>query len=336
MKRFAERSQLKIGLVGIAIVAAVLAVTFNIGPLSRMVAGSEYSAAFTDSAGLTGGSEVRVSGMKVGSVQSVELEGAQVIVRFTAGDTRLGSLTRAAIKTRHALGGRVLELTPRGRGELDNDEMIPVERTDTPYSITDAVQDTAATAGKIDTRQLARSFDTLSETFADTPDELRGALSGLRKLSKTIASRDEALAELLSNADGVTGVLAERSTQVTKILTDGNALLGELEARRDVIDALLTNLTGVTKQISGLVKDNRSTLKPALTELNKTLAILKKNKGNLEKAIKGFGAYASSLGETVGGGPFFYALLQNLPPTNLAPVLPELLGPGGLGSEGPR
>lgn len=323
MKRFSERDPFQVGLAGLVVLALVLAVTLNFGPLMRLLSGSDYSAAFTDSAGLTVGSDVRVSGLTVGKVQSIELAGDQVLVEFTAEDVRLGAQTEASIKTVHALGGRFLALTPRGEGELQG--TIPTERTHTPYSLTDAVQDTAATAGRINTTTLAQSFDTLATTFADTPPELRGAVTGLRRLSQTIASRDAALAQLLSNSEGVTGLLADRSTQITTILSDGSALLGELEARRDVIDTLFTNLTSLSRQVSGLVADNRTTLRPALTQLNKTLAILKRNKAALRTAITGFRAYASSLGETVGGGPFFYALLQNLPPTNLAPLLPELL-----------
>lgn len=330
MKHFAERNTRTIGLIGIGVIVAVLVAAVNIGPILGLLGGSTYTAAFTDAAGLTAGSQVRVSGLKVGNVQSVEIDGAQVVVEFTAQDVRLGEQTRAAIKAESALAGKVLALTPRGDGELS--ETIPVQRTDTPYSLTDAVQDTSATAGQIDTRRLAEAFDTLSETFADTPSELRGALRGVRRLSETIASRDEALGDLLSSANGVSGLLAERSKQITTIMADGNKLLAELEARRDVIDALLVNLTELSEQISGLVKDNRSTLRPALRELRATLKVLNKNKGNLEKVIAGIAAYAKSLGETVGGGPFFYALVQNLAPTNLAPVLPGLL----TGSEGPR
>lgn len=334
MKRFSERNTRTIGLVGIAVVVVLLVAALNIGPLSRLIAGSTYTAAFTDAAGLTQGSEVRVSGLQVGSVQSVEIDGAQVVVEFTANDVQLGSLTRAAIKAESALAGRVLALAPRGSGELD--ETIPIERTQTPYSITDAVQDTSATAGKIDTVKLSESFDTLAETFADSPRELRGALDGVRRLSETIASRDKALAELLSNANGVSGLLAERSTQITTIMSDGNRLLAELEARRDVIDALLGNLTAVSEQISGLVKDNRGTLRPALAEIRKTLKVLNKNRDNLETVIGGIAAYAKSLGEAVGGGPFFYALLKNIAPTNLAPLVPELFGQTAKSSGGTR
>lgn len=323
MKRFTERNTRTIGLAGIAVVLAVLVIALNIAPLSQLISGSTHTAAFTDAAGLTEGSEVRVSGLQVGSVQSVEIDGAHVVVEFTADDVRLGPRTRAAIKAENALAGKFLALTPRGSGELDG--MIPLERTDTPYSLTDAVQDATTTVGRIDTRRLAESFDTLAETFADSPAQLRGALRGVRRLSETIASRDEALGELLTSANGVSGLLAERSGQITTIMADGNKLLAELHARRDVIDTLLSNLTSLSEQISGLVKDNRATLKPALRELRRTLKVLNKNKDNLESVIEGIAAYAKALGETVGSGPFFYALVQNLAPTNLAPLLPELL-----------
>lgn len=334
MKRFSERNTRTIGLVGVGVIALVLVGALNVGPLARLLAGATYEAAFTDAAGLAAGSEVRVSGLKVGSVQDIRIDGPRVVVKFTAADVHLGDRTRAAIKAESALAGKFLALYPRGQGELD--EVIPVDRTVTPYSLTDAVQDASATAGRIDTGKLAQSFDTLAQTFADSPKRLRGALEGVRRLSATIASRDEALGDLLASANGVTGLLAERSGQITTIMADGNKLLAELQARRDVIDRLLADLTALSDQVSGLVKDNRATLKPTLSEVRKTLAVLNKNRDNLQQVIEGIAAYAKSLGETVGGGPFFYALVQNLAPTNLAPLLPELLEKQPSGSKGTR
>jgi phospholipid/cholesterol/gamma-HCH transport system substrate-binding protein len=273
VKRFSEMNPRIVGVSGIMTVVLLMVTTLSIGKLTEVLGGEAYRAAFSHSTGLKAGNPVRVSGLDVGTVRSVELDGNRVIVMFTAEDVTLGSQTSAAIKTETALGGRFLQLTPRGDGDL-SEEGIPLTRTQPAYPLTDAVQDTTRTAERIDTAQLAASFDVLADTLADTPADLRAALDGVRRLSGVIAERDEALAALLDHANGVSGLLAQRSTQITTILTDGNALLAELEARRDIIDTLMANITAVTKQISGLTRDNRATLRPALSELRKTLAVL--------------------------------------------------------------
>ncbi|HZC41708.1 MAG TPA: MCE family protein, partial [Streptosporangiaceae bacterium] len=181
-------------------------------------------------------------------------------------------------------------------------------------------------AGAINTGQLARSFDTISSAFATAPPELRGTLNGVRRLSETIASRDAALSRLLAHAGAVTGVLAARSQQIRTLITDGDKLLATLYQRRAEIHLLLVNVTAVVDQLKGLSTDNQQRLGPALHQLQGVLALLDKNASNITAAIAGLRRYAGSLGEVVGGGPWFYAYVQNIVPTNLVPVVPSLFG----------
>ena len=90
-----------------------------------------YSAYFAEASGLTTGAAVQVSGFRVGSGLVVELDGPRVLVTFNVDkDIPLGDRTEAAIKTKSLLGAKVLEITPRGDGELA--APIPLERTTSP------------------------------------------------------------------------------------------------------------------------------------------------------------------------------------------------------------
>ena len=71
--------------------------------------------------------------------------------------------------------------------------MIPLSRTASPYDVVQAFADLSSTVDQIDTTQLASSFEVLSQTFADTPAEVRSSLQGLARLSDTISSRDAQL-----------------------------------------------------------------------------------------------------------------------------------------------
>lgn len=334
MRAFSEMDQARVGAVGLVAVVVLLAGLLNIGALRTAFAGTGYSAAFTEAGGLRAGDEVRISGLRVGTVTAVELDGAQVAASFDLADTTvpLGDTTRAAIRTANALGTRFLELQPRGTGELASGGRIPVERTDAPYSLVAALGDLTTTTSAIDTAQLAASFDTLADTFATTPPSLAATLDGVERLSLAIASRDQALRQVLTRAGSVNEVLAQRSANVVTLLADGSALLDELEQRRRTIRELLVTTRTATEQLSGLVADNRETLRPALEELRRTLDVLNRNEDNLRVLVQRLGPFARSLGESLAGGPFFYAYLQNLVPTNLVPVLPELLGDAPLTS----
>lgn len=313
VKPLAERNRMVIGLVGILLLIAVLIAVFSYDRIPFIKNTSDYSAYFAESGGIKTGSDVRVSGMEVGRVSGVSLQGTKVLVDFTVRNgVELGDRTEAAIKTETVLGNKFLELTPRGDGELAGS--IPLERTKSPYDLTDALGDLTTTISGLDTAQLSSALTTLADTFRDTPSDLKIALKGVARFSDTLDARDAKLRDLLADANKVTAVLAKRSDQIARLVVNANALLTELVAQRDSVDVLMNNLTAVSHQISAVVADNRTQLKPALDKLNGVLGILDNRKKELQRTLYLLRRYAMSFGEVLGSGPFFKASLVNLAP----------------------
>jgi len=313
IKPLRQRNPVVVGLVGSAIVAGVTVAVFQYDKLPFITGSKEYSAYFKESGGIKSGSPVQTSGLDVGQVTDVRLDGPAVRVDFTVKkDVELGDRTEAAIKTRTVLGAKLLELTPRGDGRLAGP--IPVERTHSPYDLPDALGDLTTTISGLDTAQLSGALTTLADTLRETPPNLRLTLEGTARLSEALNARDAQLRNLLANANTVTGVLAKRSDQVASLVVNANALLTELLAQRDSLDAFMNNLTAVSRQISGLVDDNRAQLRPALDNLNGVLEILDNHKRELQRTLFLFDRYALSFGEVLGSGPFFKAYLANLLP----------------------
>ncbi len=113
-------------------------------------------------------------------------------------------------------------------------------------------------------------------------------------------------------------MLAKRSDQIASLVVNTNALLAELVSQRNSVDALMNNLAAASQQISGLVNDNRTQLKPAVDKLNGVLGILDNRKKELQRTLYLLRRYAMSFGEVLGSGPFFKASLVNLAPGQFA------------------
>ncbi|MCX2713794.1 MCE family protein [Mycolicibacterium sp. J2] len=313
IKPLAERNRIAVGVVGTVIAALVVVAAFSYDRLPFIKGTSDYSAYFAEAGGIKPGSDVRVSGLSVGRVSDIHLEGTKVRVDFTVKDgVDLGDRTEAAIKTETVLGTKMLEVTPRGAGTLT--ETIPLERTTSPYDLPTALGDLTTAISGLDTTQLSSALTTLADTFKQTPADLKLALDGVAQFSDTLNARDAQLRNLLGNANKVTAVLAKRSDQIAGLVVNANALLAELVAQRDAVDGFMTNLTAVSQQISGLVADNKAALKPALDKLNGVLSILDNRKKELQRTVTLFRRYAMSFGEVLGAGPYFKASLVNLLP----------------------
>jgi phospholipid/cholesterol/gamma-HCH transport system substrate-binding protein len=313
IKPLAERNRMAVGAVGTLILVALIIAVFSYDKIPFIKGTTDYSAYFSEAGGIKPDSDVRVSGLSVGRVSGIHLDGNKVLVDFTVRDgVELGDRTEAAIKTETVLGTKFLEITPRGDGTLTG--TIPLERTKSPYDLPDALGDLTTTISALDTTQLSTALSTLADAFKDTPPELKIALDGVARFSDTLNNRDDKLRNLLANANKVTAVLAKRSDQIASLVANADALLTELLSQRDSVDALMNNLTAVSHQISGLVSDNRTQLKPAVDKLNGVLSILDNRKQELQRTLYLLRRYAMSFGEVLGSGPFFKASLVNLAP----------------------
>ncbi|MGY8992690.1 MAG: MlaD family protein [Rhodospirillales bacterium] len=83
--------------------------------------GYELSAAFFKVGGLKAGSDVRINGIKVGTVSSLDLdpETFEAVVRLTiSGGLNLPTDTVAGISSEGILGGKYVSLTPGGEATV--------------------------------------------------------------------------------------------------------------------------------------------------------------------------------------------------------------------------
>lgn len=313
MKSFSERNLFTIGAIGLTATALIVIGALNYDKLPFLTQDRDYSAYFVEAGGLRSGAAVQVSGMRVGQVTSVSLEDQQVLVKFKVHeDVRLGDRSEAAVRTKSLLGTKILEVTARGDGRQEG--TIPVERTTPAYQLPDALGDLATTISGLNTDQLSDSLRVLSETFADTPPELKVAIEGVARFSDTLNERDAELRSLLSNADKSTAVLAERSQQVVGLVSNTNSLLAELQTQSAALDAISGNISYLSQQLQGFTAENRDTMRPAIEKLNGVLTILDNRKERLQESLKLLNTYAMSLGESVSGGPFFKSYVANLLP----------------------
>jgi len=336
-KMFRERNPLPLGLIVIVWLVASVLLVLNTSSVMRLW-GRHYEAVLPEAAGLRPGNPVRVSGMDVGRVDSVELGGDGVLVEFTVSETdvELGEHTTAEVSVDTVLGDKALQLTSAGDGTLAEGATIPLERTSAPYDVNEALSDLQGTAEAIDVDKVAGALDQVARTVQGATPELRRALRGVGRISATISGRDEALRQLLDHADEFTDILADRSGDMTDLIRQGNLLFAELVARRDDISSLLANLSAMAQQLSGFVEDNEAELGSTLDGLNRVIDTLRDNKEDISATLSGLSVYATGLGEVVGSGEFFTAYLQNLLPGNMLQpdvdgflIDPELLRDSG-------
>ena len=324
-KPFRERNPVVIGAISISVIVLMLLAAFRAQDLPLIGGGDRYTAAFTEAGGLKPEDEVRIAGVRVGKVESVELDGDHVKVTFRVKtDSAFGTETGAAIKVKTILGAMYLALEPEGSGQLEEGDEIPVERTSSPFDVVEAFSGLAETAQEIDTDQLAAGLTTLADLTRNTPEEFRAALAGVSALSANIAAKNDRINTLLTNLDRVTTVLSDRDDDIIKLMQDSDVLFQALVARRDAVHDLLVATTTLSTELTALVRDTREDLKPALTQLESVVAVLNKNEDNIDNSLRLMAPFYRVFTNTLGTGPWFDTYIQNMPPA------PDVPGGGGV------
>ena len=312
MKPFRERNPVPIGIIGVLAIVGLLALALNASKLPFLDSGHTVYANFDDAAGLQKGNTVRVAGVQVGKVTSVDLNGDVVKVGMKVNSsTHVNEGSTADIKIETLLGQVFVAINLTGTRPLPGNT-IQVGNTTTPTSITTAFNGLGKRAQQIDVQQLAQSFNVLSDTFKNTGPAVRGSLDGLERLSTTIASRDAELKTLLSRSNVVTNTLATHDAQIAQLINDSNLILHTVDQQRQVIHSLLIHTSALSKQLTSLVAENRSVIGPALNQLHGTLAILKSHQRQLDQTIHLISPFVRDFTDTLGNGRWFETVIHNI------------------------
>jgi phospholipid/cholesterol/gamma-HCH transport system substrate-binding protein len=314
---FRERNPVKIGAASIAFIILLILVAFKADSLPLIGGGTTYYASFSDSSGLKPNDEVRIAGVRVGKVSSIDLDtknGTVKVAFKVKTDSKFGADTGAEIKVKTLLGSMYLALEPAGSGQLKKGTTIPLSRTSSAYDVVDAFSGLAERAQAIDLGQLTTSLNTLAKATENTPEALKSTLKGLSALSANVAARDDKVNTLLTNLKKVSGVLADRDTDVVALMKDGDVLLRALVARREAVHTLLTTTSKLSTELTALVTQSRADLKPALTNLSGVVDVLKKNQANLDDSLRLLAPFYRVFTNTLGTGPWFDTWISNLPP----------------------
>ncbi|MHC0433695.1 MCE family protein [Streptomyces sp. O3] len=320
LKPLSERNPITLALAGLLTMTLVGLLAYHADSLPVVGGGTRYTADFKEAAGLKPGNEVRVAGVRVGTVESVALDGPRVKVTFKVKDAWIGDKSTVGIAIKTLLGAKYLAVDPLGSRRQDPGQRIPAARTTSPYDVMQAFDGLSRTVGELDKEKIADSFEAITATFQDTPPHVRKAMKGLSDLSRTISTRNDDLAELLGGTAKFTKTVNGKKDEFESFLKHGNLLLKEVRHRRDSLHALFTGTRALSKQLTGLIDDNDKQLGPTLASLDRVTGVLAKNKKHLDQALAAAGPYYRLVGNSLGNGRWMDGYLCGLVPKDYLPA----------------
>jgi virulence factor Mce-like protein len=267
-RRREGRSPFTIGVIALVVIMVLTYLGFTKDiPFTRPY---EVKAVFQSSNGLKSDSPVRIAGVEVGKVKSVEAdeEAESAVVTMSIKDEGLPIHEDATAKIRPRIfleGNFFVDLQPGSPGarELDDGETIKVTQTSTPVQL-DQVLSALQSDSRQDLQEVVEGLGTAltsEPTAADDRDADRSA-------------RGETAAESFNDAYDDIGPAERAQSQVNE------AFLG-LEPEQD----LGRLIEGAGKTAAGLVR-NETQLKELVSNFNTTMAALASEESNLRTSIR--------------------------------------------------
>ena len=230
-----------------------------------------YRAVFVDAVNLNKGDEVRLAGVRVGSIKDVRLhEGVKAMVTFGVDKTvPLSISTTAVIRYRNLIGQRYLALVdgPGGGRELERDEVIPEARTTPALNLNtlfNGFRPLLAGLAPEDINSLSFELVKVLQGEGGTVESL---FSRVASLSGALADRDALIGQVITNLNGVLGPLDSRDKQLTELITNLQAFISGLSDDRDAIGESLVGINDLTATTASLLTEVRPSLKQDVKQL---------------------------------------------------------------------
>jgi phospholipid/cholesterol/gamma-HCH transport system substrate-binding protein len=288
VKNFRERSPAIVGIISIVAIAAATTLAFFIDRIPMVKQSYEVKAEFKDGAGLQSENQVRVAGIKVGTVADIELVEDRVVVTLEIDNgTEIPKDAFAEIKLATLLGTKFVDIEGKGGGpRLEDGDVIPINRTAVPYEIYQVSNQGTAVLEDLDGEALNDMLVELTKLTKVTQEELGVALEGLNELGTGLNDKDEELRSLLSEADDLTGLLNDEGGNINRLIDASNQVLGSLARKREDVQSLLEVTKQMAADVSGLIDNNRQQLDSILTDLHRALIVLERNVEHLDVALR--------------------------------------------------
>ncbi|HEX7306463.1 MCE family protein [Lentzea sp.] len=277
-------------------IACVLAlvVTAGLWWVFATMNGRKVTAHFAAAVGVYPGGDVRVLGVKVGTIDEVTPEGKTVKVVFTVDrDVRVPENAQAVVVAPSVVSDRYVQLTPAYTGgpTLGDDALIPRERTATPveldelYSSLDKLTTALGPNGANADGALADLLNSAAKNLEGNGQALNDTLKNLGQATRTLSGSKEDLFATVDNLQKFTAMLAANDSQVRDFnqqLADVSKMLAD---ERGDLGAALSELATALGQVQGFVKDNREALKSNVDKLASITQVLVNQRAALAETL---------------------------------------------------
>jgi phospholipid/cholesterol/gamma-HCH transport system substrate-binding protein len=281
-------------IIGVVLVLALALGGAGVWYVSRDDGTKRITAYFTTAVGVYPGSDLRVLGVKVGTIDAVRPEGRQVRVTMTVNrDVAVPASAAAVVVAPSIVADRYIQLTPSYTGgpRIASGAVIPASRTATPVELDqlyDSIRKLTAALGPNGANKkgaLSDALDVGAANLGGNGEKFGTMIEQFGKANKTLAGSSNDLFGTIDNLQKFTTMLRDNDGQVRLAQQQLAEVTGFLAADRDDLAAALRELAAALKKVKVFISSNRALIRSNVNKLSSITQVLVDQRKSLAEAL---------------------------------------------------
>jgi virulence factor Mce-like protein len=282
---------MRLGIVLVALLVAAGGVLVNAAVLSPRT----LTAYFVKATAVYPGDEVRVAGVKVGLIESIEPAGAEAKVTMTVDrEVLVPANASAVIVAQNLIAARYVQLTPAYDADgptMDDGAVIPRERTAVPVEWDEVKQQLSRLTTELGPRgetpdtSISRFIDSASDAMGGNGEKLRQTLAQLSGAGRILAEGSGDIVDIVRNLATFIDTLRDSNVQIVEFQDRLATLTSILDGSRSDLDAALTNLSDVVDDVQRFVSGSRNQTAEQVSRLANVTQTVVDNQKDLEQLL---------------------------------------------------
>ncbi len=276
------------------------------------------TAYFTSATGIYPGDEVRVAGVRVGTIESIEPDGAQARMRLAVDrDVPIPADVKAVIVAQNLVSSRYVALAPayeESGPTLPDDAVLGVDRTAVPVEWDEVKEQLTRLAtdlgpnGEISQTSVSRFIDSAANAMDGNGEKLRETITQLSAVGRILADGSGNIVDIISNLQTFVTALRDSNTQIVQFQDRLATVSSVIDSSRSDLDAALTHLSEAVGEVQRFVAGSRNQTAEQIQRLAEVTKNLADNRLVLENVLhaapnalaNGYNIYNPDTGTMIG------------------------------------
>ena len=252
------------------------------------------TAFITTATGIYPGDDVRVSGVKIGTVKSIAPAGAQARLTLNVDrDVPIPADAKAVIVAQNLVSARYVQLAPgyETGPRMRDGAVIPIERTAVPVEWDQVKTQLMRLATDLGPRSdvsgtsMGRFIDSAANAMDGNGDKLRQMLTQLSGVGRILANGSGNIADIIKNLQTFVTALRDSKVQIVQFQDRLATLSSVLDESRSSLDAALTSLSQAVGEIQRFIAGTRDKTSEQIQRLANVTQNLVDHRKDLEQVL---------------------------------------------------